>query len=206
MTPEEFAELVRLGNEAPGLEFKPPASRDDPRVRAEVVRAALALANRRDGGRIVLGVVDDQKAKSLDPQGLSDGQLKSWNRDDLSSLLATYADPMVDFDQSTLEIEGKRFLIITIRQFRTTPIVCKQSLQVEGKTILRVGGLYVRGRRKPESVEVSSYEELREMIDMAVELGVERFGDLARRAGVLGSVPVKEGTAEKYNKELEGLL
>jgi len=206
MTPEEFAELVRLGNEAPGLEFKPPAHRDDQRIRAEVIRAAMALANRRDGGRIVIGVLEDQRTKSLEPLGLTDEQVKSWNRDDLSSLLSRYADPMVDFDQATLETNSRTFLIITVHQFRSTPVVCKQSLQLEGRTVLRAGGFYVRGRRKPESVEVSSYEELREVIDLAVELGVERFSNLARRAGMLGPVPVKEGAKENYDEELEGLL
>ena len=77
LTSEEFRELVRLGYEAPGLEFKPPAGRTDPRVGAEVVRASIAFANRRGGGRVVIGVAEDQKQRALVPVGLDPAQRAS---------------------------------------------------------------------------------------------------------------------------------
>ncbi|HEY3116958.1 MAG TPA: ATP-binding protein [Chloroflexota bacterium] len=206
MTREEFTELVRLGCEAPGLEFKPPARRDDVRVGAEVVRAAMALANRRGGGRIVIGVAEDQKGKALVPVGLTIAELTTWNRDDLSSLLAQYAEPMIEFEQTTLEVDGKQYVIVDIQEFRHTPILCGKTVQHQGKTILRVSALYVRGRRKPESLEVSTYEEMREVIDLAIEKGVQRFAEQLRQAGMLAPVAPSMGAEDKYDEELEGLL
>jgi len=206
MTKEEFQELVRLAYEAPALEFKPPSRRDDGRVAAEVVRAALALANRRGGGRIVIGVVEDQRAKTLTPVGLDAAELATWNRDDFSSYLARYAEPMIEFDPTTLEIDGRHYLIITVLEFRHTPILCKKAAQPAGTPILREGALYVRGRRKPESLEASTYEEMREVIDLAVEKGVQRFAEQLRGAGLLAVAPPSPGAEEKYGAELRKFL
>lgn len=206
MTAEEFKELVRLGYEAPGLEFKPPALIGDARVFSEVVRAALAFSNRRGGGRIVVGVAEDRVAKELIPVGLTATQSATWNRDDFSSKLASYAAPMIDFDQTILDSEGKLFLIITVEEFRHSPVICTRTRQVDGDTVLRDGALYVRGRRKPESVEVSSYEEMRELIDLAVEKGIQRFGSQVRQAGLLPQSPPAPTPKQVYDEELGRLL
>jgi predicted HTH transcriptional regulator len=202
MTREELEELIRLGQEAPGLEFKPPSRRDDGRVAAEVTRAALALANRRDGGRIIIGVAEEQEPRRLVPVGLSAEDVGTWNRDEFSSQLARYAEPMIEFGQTTIEIDGRHYLIITVLEFRHSPIICKNTLHHGGKTILRTAALYVRGRRKPESLEVSTYEEMRELIDLAVEKGVQRFAEQLRKAGLIASAPLLPGADEKYDAEL----
>src|SRR5688500_11792494 len=56
MTDQEFAELLGLGYESRGVEFKPPGPRSDSYLLAAVARAALGMANLRDGGIIVIGV------------------------------------------------------------------------------------------------------------------------------------------------------
>ncbi len=205
MTKAELDELVRLGNESPGLEFKPPARRDEARVASEVVRAAIALANRRGGGSIIIGVAEDKTAKVLVPVGMTADQLATWGRDDFSSLLAKYAEPMIAFEINAIEDSGKHYLVIDVQEFRHTPILCTKAAQPAGQTVLRAGALYIRGRRKPESLEVSTYEEMRDLIDLAVDKGVQRFAEQLRQAGMLTDVPPPPGDEDKYDAELKDL-
>lgn len=113
---------------------------------------------------------------------------------------------MIDFDQAVLESDGKRFVVITVEEFRHSPVICTKTLQVAGATVLRIGALYVRGRRKPESVEVSTYEEMRDLIDLAVEKGVQRFGAQMRQAGLVPTEPPPPTPDKAYDDEVRRLL
>lgn len=57
MTNRELIELIASG-ERPGVEFKNTRGREDKSF-AEVVRAVLGMANRRDGGIVIIGVEDN---------------------------------------------------------------------------------------------------------------------------------------------------
>jgi hypothetical protein len=48
--------VLVLQHELPGVEFKSPGPRGERALFHSVVRAVLGMANRRDGGRIVLGL------------------------------------------------------------------------------------------------------------------------------------------------------
>jgi hypothetical protein len=65
LTDEEFIDFVQRQNESRHLEFKPPGRRDDPYLFAQVTRAALGMANTRDGGRIILFAVVDSLSHSV---------------------------------------------------------------------------------------------------------------------------------------------
>ena len=96
MTDEEFDQLLALGRELSGLEFKGPGPRSDRQLFAQVVRAVLGMANRRDGGTVVIGVEDS--GTSLSPIGLSDADLATWTYDAVADGIAVYADPNVSFE------------------------------------------------------------------------------------------------------------
>lgn len=58
MTNQEFASYLALNHELQGVEFKGPGPRSDKQLFAKVVRAVLGIANRRDGGLLIIGVDD----------------------------------------------------------------------------------------------------------------------------------------------------
>ena len=58
MTDEEFAQILSYGHETSGVEFKSSGSRTDRGLFAQVAKAVLAMSNRRNGGAVILGVVD----------------------------------------------------------------------------------------------------------------------------------------------------
>lgn len=169
MTDEEFAEVLRLGYELPGVEFKGPGPRTNATLFLRVTRAALALANRRDGGYIVIGV--DNNGHVLTPVGLTQADLATWNYDDISAGIAAYADPYVRFDLEIKENGGNRYVVLTVREFEEIPVLCKR----DSTGVLRAGACYVRTRRKPESAEIPSQTEMRELLDLAIEKGLRKY-------------------------------
>lgn len=208
LTDEQFADLVTLRYEPRGLEFKGARPRTDRLFFARVARACLGLANRRDGGRIIIGV--DEQGGVLTPVGLSDADLATWRYDDVAAALASYADPALTFDLYTREYQGTQFVVLEVQEFDELPILCKLTYQEPPpgrQVILRAGACYVRSRRKPETSEIPTQTEMRELLDLAIEKGVRRFIDRARGVGLLlpgETAPSNEELFEQQLDETEG--
>src|SRR5438045_355533 len=116
MTDNEFADLLEVG-ERPGVEFKNPRERRDTSF-VEVVRAVLAMANRRNGGTIIIGIDDDGNAR-----GLSHDQSTSWlPPDHVRQAIAPYADPYVYVDVVVHTVaddgplHGRTFAVISVQE------------------------------------------------------------------------------------------
>jgi predicted HTH transcriptional regulator len=175
VTEEEFESLLALGHEVDGVEFKGAWIRTDRLFLAKVARAMLGMANRRDGGLVILGVEETAKADAV---GLSDEQAESWLKyDDVSASVNEYASPCVRFETELRMFSGKKFVFIRVHQFDGIPILCAKEYNEPGKTspVLRRGACYVRSRHKPETSEIPSEEEMRELLELAIDKGVRKF-------------------------------
>lgn len=197
----DVKDLLAFGREQSGVEFKSAGSRTaDPILRAKVVRGVLAMANRRDGGTVVVGVKEDPAAPAVD--GLLPHQVSSWKHDDLADTVAEYADPRVSFDSYAVDVDGSTVIVISVDEFADVPVACKRTFQDGNKLILRDGAIYVRSNRKPESREVANYDEMRELLDIATDKGVRRFVARATEAGlVIGSATTTIAAADAYRTE-----
>ena len=200
MTEAELSELIERGHELPGVEFKPPGTRDDKRFFAKVVRAILGMANRRDGGMVVIGVAETPTKKLL-KTGVSRDQAATWAYDHIVSGLAPYAEPSVVLDVSQVTLEGKVFVVLRIEEFEEVPVLCRKSYQRGNELVLREGACYVRSRKKIETVEVSTFEDMRELIDLATVKSVRRFAARASAAGLLTAREELESPSEQYDDE-----
>jgi hypothetical protein len=140
MTDEDFLELLSPG-ERPGVEFKNARARGD-RSFVEVAKAVLGMANRRDGGIVIIGVEDNGSAVGLDPV-----QRASWEQaDHVRQALAPYADPFVyvDIEVKTIPavgaLTGRSFAIIRVAQFEEHPVICaKLGKDANGKDVTLPG-------------------------------------------------------------------
>ena len=99
MTDQDFETVIALGHELGGLEFKGPGPITHSGLVAQVVRASLGMANRRDGGSIIIGVEDNEGTPN--PIGLSQTDSDTWSYDQIADQIARYADPSVSFDLET---------------------------------------------------------------------------------------------------------
>lgn len=207
MTDEEFAAILALDYELPGIEFKGPGLASDKHLFAKVARAVLGMANRRDGGRVIIGVHCSPSV--VDRIGLSEPQLRTWNYDDVASKLATYAEPSISFDLEVKERDGNRYVVLEVKEFEQVPILCRNDYQ----KVLRKGACYVRSRRKPETTEIPTQEDMRDLLDLAIEKALRKYITLAHRAGVslvlIPAVttpsPAPTTDQELYDKELGDL-
>lgn len=183
MNPDEFADLLRLGREQHAVEFKGAHPRTDRLFFAKVVRAIFGMANRRDGGQVMLGI--DERDGALAPVGLAPAVEATWTFEALTAGVAEYVDPHVDLDLRFFAFEDKRFAAIRVEEFAEVPILCRKTYQSSAGVILREGACYVRPRRKIETAEVATYADMRDLIDLATEKSTRRFIERAVRSGIL---------------------
>lgn len=194
MTSDELNQLIAIGYEQRGVEFKAPGSRGDAHLFALVAKAAMAMSNLRDGGLIVIGIAEQSGA--LAPMGLDSPDLASWNFDDVSAGLNAYSDPYVSVFLETVTLGSANLIVLQIAEFDDVPVLCKKACD----PVLRRGACYVRTRRMPETTEVASQTEFRELLDLAIEKGVRRFVSKAHGAGLV--LPTSPAEDRRFDEEL----
>jgi len=183
VTEQQFGELLALGHEKRGLEFKGPGKRTDRAFFALVVRAILGMANRQDGGVVVIGVADDGAA--LGPTGLALEQLDTWTH-----------------DATGVRFQSKDCILLRVDEFDEVPVLCKQDYP----QTLRKGACYVRARRKPETSEIPAQAEMRELIDLATSKRLRKTLGMLRDAGVDLSATAPLGDVELFDQQIKDLL
>jgi predicted HTH transcriptional regulator len=208
MREEEFAELLARGYEIRGIEFKGPGRLGDLETALKVTRAVLGMANLSGGGRVIIGVED--RGGSLTPTGLTDEQLESWKKyDEVAAFINEHASPAVNFDLEVQPFQGRRFVILSVYEFDEIPVLCAKERSIkEGrkdKQVLRRGACYVRSRHKPETSEIPSAEEMREVLDLAIDKGLRKFVARARAAGLFPTGSTATGDEEQFNKQIGDL-
>ena len=208
MTHEEFLELLQLTHEVSGVEFKPPGNlKSDKVLRFTVARAVMGMANRRDGGRVVLGV--REVAGKLELIGLTASELNSWRYDLVADALAPLSDPPAVFETEVHEHEGRQYVVLLVNEFEDVPIICRRnSPRVFSKNeppILQEGMVYVRTRRKPETTAIPSQTEMRELVELATEKRLRQVMGTVSRAGAFlrSSAPAEEAFDAELGDEFQ---
>jgi len=201
--PSDLEEYLLLGHEVTGVEFKGPGARTDRQLMGQVLRAILGMANRRDGGHIVIGVRDADGL--LAPDGLNDEQLATWTFDDVADVVANHADPSVRLECHTVhDAHGRAFVVIRVHEFDDVPILCKRNYnEPSNREILRRGACYVRPRRKPETTEIPTFEDMRELLDLASEKQTRRFLARAQSVGCDLELSSTPADTERFAAERE---
>jgi hypothetical protein len=138
--------------------------------------------------------------------GLDEADLASWLAfDDVSRRLATYADPPLRVELASIKLSNDVALaVMQVFEFADIPHLCAKSYP----DVLREGALYVRPRKVPESSEVASSVEMREILELATEKALRVYVRTAERAGVhLDGRDVaarSESAVERYDAQRDG--
>lgn len=201
LTAEEIETALSSGYELRGVELKGPGPRTDAHMFAKVTRAVLSMGNLRDGGHVIVGI-DDRDPRGMLP-GVGAPDLASWMAyDDLARKLAEYADPPLRFDVASVDLSsGITVAVIQVFEFSDIPHLCAKDYP----RVLRKGALYVRPRKVPETSEVASLVEMRDVIQLATEKGLRAYIEMVERAGLTLATSVREpqtpSDEEKYEAE-----
>lgn len=179
MNEVEFEQITSFGREQRGVEFKRGGSRkEDKRLLVKVIRAVISMANTRDGGKVIIGIDEDEDKLILN--GVNESDLSSWNHDDFADSVAEYAEPTPVFEIQRFSYKHKNYIIIEVDEFIDFPILCKKTYD----DVLRSGACYLRPRRKPESIEIPSYVDMRDLLELAIDKGVRKFISRADKVGL----------------------
>ena len=197
--PDALSELLALGHEQAGVEFKGSRPRTDGLFLAKVARAMMGMANRRGGGVVVLGVEDS--GGILKPVGLSPDYLRTWTRDALADALAAYCEPSLDFTVAHVLREGLTFVSLRVSEFLDAPVICRRGFNHRDTTVLREGGCYVRPRKKPETSELATYVDMRDLLDLALEKALRRFLSTAAAGGAIVGGPLRPSDEQRFRHQ-----
>ena len=197
-----LADLVTHGREERNLEYKASFAwgKGGEPLRSRVIKTCLALANLRDGGAVVVGVVEDPQG-TFTPVGVEGHHLKTYLQDPIQENINQHADPFIDVTVATVQLEGKAFVVLQVRPFDQVPVICKKN----GIENLRGGAIYTRARKKHETIEVPSQTEMREILDRATENGVQRWVEIGLHSGAIKIGGPVADAAEQFNEQLGAL-
>jgi predicted HTH transcriptional regulator len=200
LTAREISELLASGYELRAVELKGPGARTEQQLLMKVIRASLSMGNLRDGGYVIVGI-DDNDPAALQP-GLNATDLKSWLAyDDLARKMNEYADPPLRFDVAEVQLRPEvAVAVIRVYEFADIPHLCAKDYP----GVLRKGALYVRPRKVPETSEVASSVEMRDVLHLATEKALRAYVETAVRAGVSLSGSTEQFVSDdaRFEKQL----
>ncbi len=169
-------DLLRHGHEERNIEYKGSNLKNHradsfawgpDTVNAKLARSAMAMAN-IGGGAIIIGM-DETTPDTWDPNGVAASVAASYTQDVVQQYINQRADPYVTVTVRKPVLDEKTFVVIQVSGFDELPVVCTR-----GSGSLRQGAVYTRSRTKHETVEVQSQTEMRELLDRAIAVGVQK--------------------------------
>ncbi|MBU4354341.1 MAG: ATP-binding protein [Desulfobacterales bacterium] len=182
--------------ESQGIEFKESGPWES--LKWKIICTALAMANLRDGGIIVIGASEREQTWEL--TGIEPAHLETYNVDVIVGAINKYASPNVDLDIVVIKhSNGADFLAIQIREFNDTPIVCKKNGPT-GKNVIE-GAVYVRPPGIAKTTRVTKAEQMHDLLELAAEKRARRILEVSGRIGL----EPRQTAKEHFDEELEGL-
>jgi predicted HTH transcriptional regulator len=162
-------------------EFK--ESRPFEALRWKLVKACIAMANLRGGGRIIIGVAEQDGWPKLD--GMVREHEAGYTQDDLYALVNRYARPFVRLEVRFVEFDRKRFIGIEIREFERSFIFCGNAMPQEaGNSRLLVGDIPARSLDAIATTKVHDADLVAELIEIAAEKRAADIISTAQRIGL----------------------
>lgn len=167
------------------------------------------MSNIPNGGRIIIGVSDNLGVYTV--TGMEDSHFQSFNQDVVCDHVGKYAEPFVTVQVQKVYEGEQRFVVMTVEEFEEKPVICKKNYTIttaKGEEfLLRNGDIYTRTiGTKPQSTKISSYSDLREIIDMAVRKGVKVFLMNAKQAGLSAEFTTVRSDEDRFNEQLKDFL
>jgi predicted HTH transcriptional regulator len=189
---------IRDGVETRVTEFKESQPFDV--LKWKLTKACMAMANLRDGGRIIIGC--DERNGVPRPSGMPEEHQYSYDQDRLIELVNTYARPPVALTLRRVEFYGLRFVGIEVSPFERTPVMCiNDNLSARPKPtetqVLMPGQIYVRSNARVSTTRVVTPDLLEEILENAAW---KRAGDIIARAQEAG-LRMPDSDAVQFKRE-----
>lgn len=179
---ERISEAVRTIVETRDTEYK--SSQPFAALKWKIVRTAIAIANLREGGRIIIGVVEDRGIFTR--TGITPDHEREYTQDEIFTVVNRHARPGIDLVVLPVEDNGMRFVGIEIAPFDRTPIFCGVATPQEaGNDGLRVGDLPARDLSRIATSRVHDPDLVAEILEVAAEKRARSIIVTAQRIGLI---------------------
>ena len=179
---DPIVQIVREALESRNTEFKESAPFDE--LKWKIAKTSMAMANQRDGGRIVIGI--SQRKNIAEPRlGVSHEDLATYDADDIFEHVNKYAKPSVTLRVRAVEVDERVYVVIESRPFEYRPIICCRDTPptIHSKDALRQAEVYVRFTDRIGTTRIMESSMMDELIDIAVERRARDFMFRAQRFG-----------------------
>jgi hypothetical protein len=166
---KELESIIEIGQEERNIEFKQDENWDS--LKLQIIKTSMAMANRRDGGYIVIGMKQLHN-QTFERTGVCEVNLKTYDRDTIEESINEFAEPCIRVRLENVYIQNNNnpFLFIIIDEFIDTPIICKYD-----KKGLEKGAIYYRSSSKNETAKIGLYEDMKELIELTVLKGMRKY-------------------------------
>ncbi len=172
-------------------------------TKVKIAKAMMAMANLRNGGVIVVGMQETSRGIWA-PEVMTPQQISSFTQDDVAQWVNDYATPAVQFSIGAFALNNIQFIILQVQEFDTSPVICRKQ-KISGGENLEPGAIYYRSNRKIESAPISSDEDSRELIGLAVDKGISRHVSRLRKLGLIPTETTNQRDMQQYQTERGGL-
>ena len=137
----DFAELVTRGVESDELDYKAAMNWNtmSRAAKGKIARHLTAFANVR-GGFLVIGVGESSSGIPDQLTGVSEADAASFDPTPVGNFLNAHIEPELDFTIDRPLVNGKRFVVFSVRPFTSLPHICSKGVENE----LQEGVFYIR--------------------------------------------------------------
>jgi len=203
MTDEEIRNLIAQKSEGPNLDYKAGFAwtNDNRDMKYELVRDLIAMANTKDGGRVIFGVRDGD----CELVGVSTEIYESVDPTGVVQMLHDNAAPQVRCAVFKREIKGSRVVVFDVAEFDETPIICTNAItRTDGskRIILRQAAVYIR-TVGATTEEISSPDDMRKLIGRAVTRKADELLSSIRDVLIGKPVGIAADAAAAYASEIQ---
>lgn len=175
MKVSEIIELIHSIGEGRNQELKGSMNWNTEETKFKVTKAILAMSNIRSGGVLIFGAEESSYGK-YQPVGVSLDDYESFDSDNLADHVGKYTRPYAKFHLEKVDNGNMRFVTILVEEFDEFPVLCGKPYFISGRCELREGDICTRTRNtKPQSSKVTSYLDMKDILDLAIEKGVRLF-------------------------------
>jgi predicted HTH transcriptional regulator len=172
-------QALNFGVETRSTDFK--ESQPFETLQWDLVRHVMAMANLREGGRIIIGVSERDGQPSRD--GILAEHEAGYDQDILYNLVNSYARPPVSLTLRIVPFEGKRYVYIAVEPFTETPVVCVKGSRKDGKVRLDPGDIVARSLDCIGTTRIVNAELMADILRIAAEKRAASIVALAQRLG-----------------------
>ena len=199
---ERARTALQLPLELADVEFKQDGSFED--LKYKICKAAMGMANLRDGGLIVIGVSQDSQRRFV-VDGMAAHTILTYVQEIVLQFVTAYASPPVELRVvSQFMHDGKSFVLIAVSPFDRTPVVCHNTTPTGLKKPdqMNAGDFFIRTSNPAGTSKAVRADMIQDLLQIAAG---RRAAEIIRSLNEGGVRFDQVSTTSRFDGEVEDI-